>query len=165
MYLLSSVLVIIWSLFVQFELNAQDEYPLSSTQRTAMKKVLKDSTGWRVSRTSDCTDASLSDWQKEERGYFPYFVCADFNEDGRKDFILGFIHDDKLSVLYFLGTRNGYSSPRFLLSADYYKTCGLFLQGKRLLYGDFYSDNAVSFIWDSVMKKFKQEHLSEEEGD
>ncbi len=144
-------------------LNIPDEYHFSLAQLTAVEKVLRGKSGWRVARTNDCTDSLLFVYQKEvEKGYLPYFNCADFNGDGNEDFALGFIHNSEMTVLYFLSTLNGYSSPRELLTDTEYAECALFSGDKFIEYGFLYSDNVGVFTWDSAKTKLVLKQVPQE---
>jgi hypothetical protein len=141
------------------------EYPqLSPTQQKCILQLLEDSSGWRIARTSDNVNPSLKDQQKEQPGYQPYFLEADVDHDGKKDFITTILRekDNTFAIFLFRQLNDNYSKPQHIVSSDHLTKCGLFFINDTFRVGEFYSDNCVIYQWDSSQNRLVENKYNDE---
>ncbi len=127
-------------------------YPMSEQARRSLRALLADSakTGWRLVVASDNTDPYLDDWKQEfDKTYEPYFLQADFDGDGRQDFLIALVKEGLFEVFFFRSSGDkGYAPPERIVQLDRLDRCGFFAkEGRRLQIGGFYGDDLLTFSW------------------
>jgi hypothetical protein len=128
---------------------------LSRSQRLVVDKLLADSVTWQLALPSDNTNPNLKDQRRDQPGYQPYYLEADIDHDGQEDFVVALIHkpDTSFAVFLFRRLNELYASPQLIFSSRALQRCGLFFIRDHLVVGEFYTDNAVTFRWDSTLHK------------
>lgn len=135
--------------------QVSDSLRLSTAQQDAISLILKDSIGWRTAQTSDNSNPFLKKQQQEQPDYQPYFIEADIDHNGKKDFIITLLRekDTTFAIFLFRQLDGNYSTPQHIVSSRYLSTSGLFFIDGTLKIGEFYTDNCVIFRWDSLHSK------------
>jgi hypothetical protein len=100
-------------------------YQLLAPEEAAVDAFLRENPDLRLASDED---RHLPEEENEVRDlyavYHPYFVRGDANDDGRLDFVLGFVRRDserdspEFSVVVFAGTRAGGFSPGAFVERD-----------------------------------------------
>jgi hypothetical protein len=100
-------------------------YDLLAPERTAVDAFLRENPDLRVASDEDRRPPEEEDEVRDLYAvYHPYFVRGDANDDGRLDFVLGFVRRDserdfpEFSVLVFAGKSDGGFSPGSFLERD-----------------------------------------------
>ncbi len=132
-----------------------DEYRFSRSQRLAVEELLSDSTGWRLARASDNTNPHLQQQLRDDPQYQPYFLETDIDRNGQRDFLITLVRksDTTFAVFVVRSVNERYASPQLLFCSTYLHRCGLFFLRDRVVVGEFFTDNAVSFQWDSTQQR------------
>ena len=103
----------------------------------------------------DCTNPALKDMIAEDSTYRPYEVRLDPNRDGHEDAAIALVRGDSGKIYYVPARQGGYDEPQLLGTLDWIREGGLVARDSILVFGRFYSDVSVTWVWRPTARRLE----------
>lgn len=134
--------------------RGQSEYPafLQAQHRAVLQQWLRQNPQLSLASEADCANKEglLATRQEYGENYQPYYAVGDFNRDGREDFAVALINNQRRARRFSIGIFNGPfggkapARPAFFRDGIDLSDGGLFFRpDKLLLAGVFQTNNCV----------------------
>ena len=120
-----------------------------------MEAVTSEDTTWHLGTRNDCTNRSLDEMVAEDSSYQPYQATTDLSADGRVDIAFALVKGDSGRIYWIQSGAAGYQPARLLGTVDWIREGGLVVRDTTLVFGRFYSDVTVTWLWHSATQSLE----------